>query len=166
MLPKLGKAFGVATGGGKRPPGSLPLSVIGADVRIVGDIITQGEMQIDGQVDGDITCQRLVVGEGARIAGEVSAEGVEVHGELRGKINATIVMIAKSARVIGDVTHETLEIEAGAHMEGQLLRKMGAQPQQHLLEGPSEARKDAEQPAEQPKQPAAAAVAAAAAASA
>ena len=30
---------------------------------IVGNIITQGEMQIDGQVEGDISCQRLLVGE-------------------------------------------------------------------------------------------------------
>ncbi|MGE5504525.1 MAG: bactofilin family protein [Actinomycetota bacterium] len=99
--------------------------MIGADVRIVGDIITQGEMQIDGQVDGDITCQRLVVGEGGRIAGEVSAETVEVHGELSGKVNASTVIIAKSARVIGDITHDSLEIEAGAYMEGHCIRKGG-----------------------------------------
>lgn len=136
MLPRLGKAFGAGISA-KRPPGALPLSVIGADVRIVGDIITQGEMQIDGQVDGDITCQRLVVGEGARIGGEVSAETVEVHGELRGKINAGTVLIARTARVFGDVTHESLEIEAGAEMEGHLLRKTRNAPQQHLLEGPS-----------------------------
>jgi cytoskeletal protein CcmA (bactofilin family) len=136
MLQGFGKALGVG-GTAKRPPGALPLSVIGADVRIVGDIITQGEMQIDGQVDGDITCQRLVVGEGARIAGEVSAETVEVHGELRGKINAGSVVIARTARVYGDVTHESLEIEAGAQMEGHLLRKASGAAPQHLLEGPS-----------------------------
>jgi cytoskeletal protein CcmA (bactofilin family) len=103
----------------------LPLSVIGADVRIVGDIITQGEMQIDGQVDGDITCQRLVVGEGGRIGGEVTCETIEVHGELSGKINSSMVVIAKSARVVGDITHDSLEIEAGAFMEGHCIRKGG-----------------------------------------
>lgn len=98
------------------------LSVIGPDVRIVGDIHTQGEMQIDGQVEGDITCQVLVVGEGGSISGEISAETVRVHGEVTGKIVAKTVAIARSAKVIGDITHECLEIEAGAHMEGHCIR--------------------------------------------
>lgn len=122
MLPKFGKVIS----GAHQPPRTSGLSVIGADVRIVGDIITQGEMQIDGQVDGDIACQRLVVGEGGRIAGEVTAEMVQVHGELHGKVNAVTVVIAKSARVVGDITHESLEIEAGAFMEGHCLHKGAA----------------------------------------
>lgn len=120
MLRKLAKGPGL---GGSSGRVAIPLSVIGADVRIVGDIITQGEMQIDGQVEGDITCQRLVVGEGARIIGEVTADCVRVHGHLNGKILANSVTIAKSAQVVGDITHETLEIEAGGHLEGHLIRK-------------------------------------------
>jgi len=122
MLRKFAKG---ASGSASR---GVALSVIGPDVRIVGDIITQGEMQIDGQVEGDITCQTLVVGEGARIIGEVTAENVRVHGHLTGKIVATQVAIAKSAQVEGDITHETLEIEAGASLEGHLIRKGGSAP--------------------------------------
>lgn len=155
MLQKLAKSHGI--GGGHAPARASGLSVIGPDVRIVGDIITQGEMQIDGQVEGDITCQTLVVGEGARIAGEVSAETVRVHGELAGKINATSVVIAKSARVVGDVTHDTLEIEAGAHLEGHIIRKGGTAAKQAVEAKPTEAKKanGAAQP--QPAQPEAAA---------
>jgi cytoskeletal protein CcmA (bactofilin family) len=122
MLRKLAK------GGSGSAPRAVALSVIGPDVRIVGDIITQGEMQIDGQVEGDITCQTLVVGEGARIVGEVTAENVRVHGHLTGKIVATQVAIARSAQVEGDITHESLEIEAGASLEGHLIRKGGTAP--------------------------------------
>lgn len=128
MLPKLGKSLGVSSGGhgARTGTGGVPLSVIGADVRIVGNIFTQGEMQIDGQVEGDITCHCLMVGEGARITGEVTAETVRVHGELNGKITADSVTIAKSARVVGDVIQDSLEIEAGASMEGRLVRKTGS----------------------------------------
>ncbi|MBX9635246.1 MAG: polymer-forming cytoskeletal protein [Magnetospirillum sp.] len=126
MLRKLGKGGNVlGSGSGSRP---VPLSVIGPDVRIVGDILTQGEMQIDGQVEGDITCKTLVVGEGARITGEVTADSVRIHGALTGKVNANQVMIAKSAQVVGDITHETLEIEAGGHLEGHLTHKGTAAP--------------------------------------
>ncbi len=130
MLPKLGKAFGAVSAaahhhGSRATANGLPLSVIGADVKIVGNIITQGEMQIDGHVEGDISCHRLLVGEGGRIAGEVTAETVQVHGELTGKINASTVFITKSARVTGDVIQDSLEIEAGAMMEGRLIRRGG-----------------------------------------
>lgn len=101
-----------------------PLSVIARDMRIVGDIITQGEMQVDGVVDGDITCQTLVVGDGGRINGEITSKTVRVHGEVVGKINGEAVVIAKSARVVGDITHATLQIEAGAFLEGHLIRKV------------------------------------------
>ena len=126
MLRKLVRAGSSATNSSSRS--GAPLSVIGPDVRIVGDIITQGEMQIDGQVEGDITCQTLVVGEGARISGEVTAECVKVHGELHGKIHAGTILIAKSAKVVGDVTHDSLEIEAGAQIEGHIARKGGSHP--------------------------------------
>lgn len=129
MLRKLAKG-GSVLGNGSAQRG-VALSVIGPDVRIVGDIITQGEMQIDGQVEGDITCQTLVVGEGARITGEVTADTVRVHGALTGKINANQVMVAKSAQVVGDITHETLEIEAGGHLEGHLIHK-GTSPAKAL----------------------------------
>ncbi len=120
---KLVKNVAAAAGSTSHHHHGSILSVIASDVRIVGDIITQGEIQVDGQVDGDITCANLVIGEGARIAGEVTADQVRIHGELAGKINASVVRIAKSARVIGDVAHESLEIEAGAHVEGHCIHR-------------------------------------------
>jgi cytoskeletal protein CcmA (bactofilin family) len=120
MFLKFAKVSSLGVSSGKSP---VQLSVIGPDVRIVGDIFTKGEMQIDGQVEGDIACQNLVVGEGARISGEVTAETVRVHGELHGKITAVTIAIARSAKVIGDITHQTLEIEAGAEVEGHFARK-------------------------------------------
>jgi len=103
------------------------LSVISPNVRIVGDIVSQGEVHVDGEIDGNITCQVLTIGEGARISGEVTAESVKVHGELSGKINAPIVSITKTAKVTGDVIHESLEIEVGAYFEGHCIRRPGTQ---------------------------------------
>ncbi len=103
------------------------LSVISPNVRIVGDIVSQGEVHVDGEIDGNISCQILTVGEGARISGEVTAESVKVHGDLSGKINAPIVSITKTARVTGDIIHESLEIEVGAYFEGHCIRRPGTQ---------------------------------------
>lgn len=119
MLGKLNKAA-VNT---VRTNGASVLSVIGYDVHITGNIETQGEMQIDGQVDGDIFCGSLIVGENACITGEINANLVKMHGELRGKVNAATVSIARTARVVGDIIHESVEIEAGAQLDGRLLRR-------------------------------------------
>ena len=106
------------------------LTVISPNVRIVGDIVSQGEVHVDGEVDGNISCQSLTVGEGARISGEVTAESVKIHGELSGKINAPTVSITRTAKVTGDVIHESLEIEMGAYFEGHCIRRPGAVQQQ------------------------------------
>lgn len=115
MLRKLGKTPPTAT--------ANVVSIIGADVRIVGDIITEGEMQIDGRVEGDITCKTLVIGPGGHIVGEIKAERVRIHGEVSGKLSADHITIGRTGHVTGDIQHDSLEIESGAQVEGHFLRK-------------------------------------------
>ena len=124
MLQKLVKNV---TSGAQHSHDGGVLSVISPNVRIVGDIVSQGAVHVDGEIDGNITCQNLTIGEGARIAGEVTAESVKVHGVLSGKINAPTITIARTAKVVGDLVHETLEIELGAYFEGHCIRRPGSQ---------------------------------------
>ena len=102
-------------GGRKR---SAPPTIISADLRINGDIISEGEIQIDGVVDGDVTGTRLSIGQGGTIKGSVTAERVLVRGRITGQIKARLVTLTRTARVTGDVLHETLAIEPGARLEG------------------------------------------------
>lgn len=118
MLGKFAKGAAQASRSGNRT-----LSIIGNDVHIVGNISTAGEMQIDGRVDGDIRCGTLIVGESAHLTGEIIADTVRVHGALTGRITAQTVVIARSANVVGDIVHDSLQIDAGAKLEGRLLRK-------------------------------------------
>lgn len=97
-------------------------SLISADLRIVGDMQSQGEIQVDGAIDGDIRTHTLLVGEGAHITGEIVADNIVVHGNITGQIKARSVQLAKTARVIGDILHEDLAIETGAFLEGHCKR--------------------------------------------
>ena len=47
-------------------------SVVGADVTIRGDIDASADLHVDGNVTGDLSCARLVQGEGSRIEGSTS----------------------------------------------------------------------------------------------
>ncbi|MGE4280071.1 MAG: polymer-forming cytoskeletal protein [Magnetospirillum sp.] len=128
MLRKLGKPSDSVA--------ASPLSIIGADVRIVGNITTEGEMQIDGRVEGDIGCKTLVIGASAHIIGEVKAHTVRIHGEVSGRLAADHVTIGRTGKVTGDICHGSLEIQSGAEVEGHFLRK-DAHPEAVALPKPS-----------------------------
>ncbi len=93
-------------------------SIISAGLTITGNLTSDGEVQVDGIVLGDIRAGTLSVGEGACITGEILAERVLIKGEIIGTIRANAVELAKSAMVRGDILHEVLSIEAGANVEG------------------------------------------------
>jgi len=95
-------------------------SIISADLKIVGDLSSSGEIQVDGEVTGDIHSKVLLVGEGATVRGEIRAETIRVHGHVNGQIKATFVNLAKTAHVVGDILHENLSIQEGAFLEGHI----------------------------------------------
>ena len=100
----------------------LAPSLISANLQIVGNLKSEGEVQIDGRVDGDVSANSLVIGDRANINGEVVGDDVVVRGTVHGRIRARKVQLAKSAHVIGDIWHESLAIEAGAYVEGHCKR--------------------------------------------
>lgn len=97
-------------------------SIISTDMKIVGDLTSEGEIQVDGTVEGDIKSKHLLIGEPAHITGEIVAEVVEVYGTIHGQIKATAVSLAKTAHVVGDILHDNLSIEKGAFLEGHCKR--------------------------------------------
>lgn len=105
-----------------KPMASAVPSIISADLKIVGNMQSNGDIQIDGQVEGDVVSRTLTVGEGALVKGSVRGETVRICGQVQGEVNAASVIIAKTARVSGDVVHQSLAIEAGAYLEGNIRR--------------------------------------------
>lgn len=108
-----------AASGFPRPGAPSPgQSVISRDVKIKGDLTCNGDIQIDGAVEGDVQSRSITIGEGADIRGAISGENVRVCGSVNGQIQGKSVVLAKTAKVNGDVTHQTLAIEPGAYFEG------------------------------------------------
>ncbi len=97
-------------------------SIISADLKIVGDLHSNGDLQVDGAVEGDITSRSLTIGEGAVVRGSLLAENVRVYGAIFGQIKANSVTLAKTAKVEGNIVHQTLSMEAGAILAGNLSR--------------------------------------------
>jgi len=100
-------------------------SIISADLRITGNLHSNGDIQIDGKIDGNVDSKSLTIGEDAEVNGTISCERVRVCGKVSGEIRAAWVVLARSARVSADVVHKSLEIESGASLEGGVSRLEG-----------------------------------------
>lgn len=100
-------------------------SVIGRDLTIIGSglkIVSRGLLQVDGEVQGDVIGQKIVIGPTGKVTGLVNAEDILVQGSVFGTIKAVDVKLASSSVVEGDLYHQTFSLEQGAGFEGRSRR--------------------------------------------
>jgi len=112
-----------STDTGSGPKAKPPASILSSDLTIKGNLKTTGDIQIEGNVEGDIRAHLLTVGEGAVVKGEVMADDVVVNGRIVGRVRGLKVRLTSTARVEGDIIHKTIAIESGAHFEGSVARR-------------------------------------------
>ncbi len=93
-------------------------SIISADVKMTGTIVSTGEIDINGQIEGDVRASALTVGETGAVKGEVIAESVVIRGTVEGRIRGRKVQLCTGAKVRGDIFHASLAIEPNAIFEG------------------------------------------------
>ena len=109
--PTNGSMAGVYSTAIGRPGDSVGASVIGSDLTIIGNVVSRGEVQLDGVIQGDLKGNNVVVGEKSKITGGVVANEVVVRGHVQGSIRGNRVMLQSTSRVEGDVFHQALSIE-------------------------------------------------------
>ena len=93
-------------------------SFLSQDLQITGEIRSKGDIEVNGVIEGEISCRKLTIGEDAEFHGEAVADSIEVQGSLNGRIQAETVSLVNTAKVEGDILHRTLTIEPGAYIEG------------------------------------------------
>src|ERR1700674_514569 len=101
-----------------KPRKAQARSVIDPGLIITGTLEGDGELQIDGEVRGDIRCTHLTVGNAASVQGSIAADEVVVRGKVKGVIGANRVILTDGAHVESDIFHKRLAIEEGARFEG------------------------------------------------
>jgi cytoskeletal protein CcmA (bactofilin family) len=112
--------------GGGHAPGTAPatttVSIIGPDLIVTGNLETRGELQVDGDVQGDIYALRIVIGDQARVIGDLVADEIVIGGVVQGSIRANSVVFRTGSHVEGEILHKKLTIEQGAYFEGKSRR--------------------------------------------
>lgn len=109
-------------GAGEASRKPLAASFIAANVRLVGELISDGEVQLDGALQGEARVDRLTLGETGSVEGSITSDSVEVRGRVQGQISARSVRLLATADVEGDITHAEMIVEAGARFVGRSLR--------------------------------------------
>lgn len=105
-----------------RENGHEPETIISASVKVEGDFVSQGNVLIEGVVEGSLkTDKDLRVGERARISANVVAANATVAGEVRGNVSVTERLeLEPTARVYGDVRTKVLVVASGATINGSI----------------------------------------------
>jgi cytoskeletal protein CcmA (bactofilin family) len=104
----------------KTQDSSTAETVVGPSVKIQGDLNSEGNVRIEGQVNGKVkTTQNVYVGESAKITADILAGSCIISGEVQGNIKVTgNLVLENSARLAGDISCATLRVEDGAVFTG------------------------------------------------
>ena len=96
------------------------INLIAKGTRITGDIVSDGDLRIDGEISGNLeTKGRLVIGASGRIDGEIRCKSSEISGTHKGKLFVLELLSLKaSSNVSGEIVTGKLSIEPGAYFAG------------------------------------------------
>lgn len=96
-----------------------------AGTRIVGDITAPGLLEIQGQVEGRVMADSVVIEERGTVDGEVQAAAIGVKGTFSGHLAGGAVRVHATARLSGTIRYDTLSVESGSEITATCERVKG-----------------------------------------
>ena len=104
------------------------ISIIGPGMRIVGDLITDGTVRIEGRVEGTVRAGKaVVVGKDGEVIGDISTQDAVIGGRVQGTVQAESRLELEATSVIeGEVRapDQHFRLDEGARFNGTI--QMGA----------------------------------------
>jgi len=104
----------------KKTETTAAVNMIGAGTIITGDIVSKGDIRIDGTLKGSVNTEgRVVLGREGMIEGDVICKDADISGTIKAKITVSQLLSLKtSAKLSGDIITNKLSIEPGAAFSG------------------------------------------------
>ena len=116
-------------------------SVIDPHARFNGKYVSDRDLRIEGEAQGEIECQgTLIISPQARVRSAIKAHNVIVNGDYEGDVDCGgRFEIGSTGRVKGAIKTQVLVVKEGAHWEGgvTMTREPGARPAATTATGPA-----------------------------
>jgi cytoskeletal protein CcmA (bactofilin family) len=95
-------------------------TVIGDGTKVSGEVTVDGDLRVNGEVDGQITTSHtLIVGKTGLVKADIEAGSAEIAGRVVGRVSAQErVVLLGGSRLEGDVQASSFKIEDGAFFQG------------------------------------------------
>ena len=119
--PVINTATGAKTGTSTSEQGDKRMATIGQSIIFKGELAGDEDLEIEGQVDGNVNLQnhQLTVGANGRLRAEVQAKTIIVIGQVIGNLTATERIEVQATGVVeGDLRAPRLNVQEGAVLNG------------------------------------------------
>lgn len=95
-------------------------TIVGHSVKIEGDLVSEGDIRVDGLVTGTIkTTQNLFIGPTAKIEADLEAGSATLAGAVSGNLKVKgLLVVLQTGQVTGDIECQKLAVEEGAYFSG------------------------------------------------
>ncbi len=100
--------------------GTNSLSIITEGIDFVGEINTEGDIHLDGNMRGTIKAHEVVIGPNGNFDGEIVSEVLKISGLIKGKFTIRNLFVNKDGLLQGKAKYEVIVVESGGKIQGEL----------------------------------------------
>ena len=114
--------------GGGMADNNGEVTIVGAGARLEGNVVSAGNLRIDGQVKGQINADGdVTLSPQSQVDADIRAQNVSVAGKFKGNVIVKgKAHLARGGRIDGNITSKTLVVEEGGVFHGQSIMDGGA----------------------------------------
>jgi len=96
------------------------LNVIVDGSRVIGDMITESNLRVDGEVVGNVSsAAKVVIGASGCIKGNLTCADADIEGRVEGILKIDGLLTLRSqANIEGEITTGKFQVEEGAQFSG------------------------------------------------
>lgn len=96
------------------------LNVIVEGSKVIGDMITESNLRVDGEVVGNVSsAAKVVIGASGFIKGNLTCSDADIEGRIEGTIKVDSLLTLRSkAQIEGEISTGKLQVEEGAQFSG------------------------------------------------
>ncbi len=95
-------------------------SIIDASMTLTGEMSFKGKTRIDGQINGNIKGEHLILSKDGKIHGDITVSSFICQGTFTGNIEAKILTARKGSSIQGKIIAGSLTVEPGTRLDGEV----------------------------------------------